>query len=190
MTLPAPRDYQVTLFVPANVELKILPRYNHDLEVSLSPEFEKYSDVISYGCNGRTISYSGPEQKFVCKLSPEELVNAREAYAIHTAGKNIDEIVTLKHSSQYYGNVYNRYSDEYSEWRIENILIDELDRKRLILNFSDRNLRIEASVRFVETDTVPQFSEFKFLDVSATHDFDEEDYRDTSMIQEYLRRNN
>jgi len=185
-TLLAPRGNKLILSIPANMELEVSPRYNYHLDVPLSQEYQKYSDVIPRGCNGRIITYSAKEEKFVCKLTEEELSEAKEAYVIDYAGRHFEDIVTLKHSSRYQTKEYNRYSHEYSDWDIEDIEIDEQDRSRLLLTFSDRSLHIEAIVRFVETETVPQFSEFTIQDVIIWGGFTEENYKDISSIQEYL----
>ncbi len=185
-TLFSPHRSTLILSIPEWVEIKITPKWGYYLDNTVNSEWMKYSEITSTSCYGREIYFSSSEEKFVCKIAPEEESDMQKEYIISEAARQLDDISPLQHSNSYNGKYYNRYSDKHVSWYIEEIFADLNRNNHLIIEFWDSNMLLTASVQFEEVNNDLIFSHFVIENIELKGYLDKKDYIDTTSIQKFL----
>lgn len=178
-------EREIILSIPEWYSLSFDNSYRFKIEnVSLDKSYDKYKNFIDWNCNNSKIWFIKDENKFVCEANQESLESAKEQYLQEYLIKNFDTISPLKHKKRYKRDYINDYWYS-SDWEFNSLNFDESN--SLNINFGDRSLNINASLKIEDTASWVIVNDFIINTVEVYWEqFDEKYYEDINPIREFI----
>ncbi|NDK08738.1 PspC domain-containing protein [Candidatus Gracilibacteria bacterium] len=178
-------ERDIVLTIPEGYKFNIIGNHYFNIEnASVDKKYEKYMGLINDRCNNGLIWYKNNEEKFVCDLGDEDLVDAKKQLFQKYIIDNFDSISPIKHKKRYKRDYIN--DDGYNaDWEFYDFNL--VDTGSLDFTFEDKSLSIYANVKLEETETGVLINDFKIDDIKVNEEvFEEKYYEDTKEIREYI----
>lgn len=178
-------DRVLTIYIPEWYNFKINLPYNiYISNTSLNSKYAKYNLLWHENCDNKEISFQKNEEKFVCDINNEDLVDAKKQLYQQYIIDNFDSISPVKHKKRYKREYIN--DDWYNaDWEFYDF--NYIDTWSLDFTFEDRSLSIYANVKLEETETWILVNDFKIDDIKVNKEvFEEKYYEDINPIKEFV----
>ncbi len=178
-------DRVLIIYIPEWYNFKInLPYSIYISNTSLNSKYAKYNLLWHENCENKEISFQKNEEKFVCDISDEDLVDAKKQLFQQYIIDNFDSISPIKHKKRYKREYIN--NDWYNaDWEFYDF--NYIDTWSLDFTFEDRSLSIYANIKLEETETWILVNDFKIDDIKINEEiFEDKYYEDTSSIKEFI----